>query len=332
MISKAELNENPPLQFFLILVISFVSVVIFSILGAISTALFFGFDLNNLSDYSNPNTIEGLKMFQLFSAIGLFIIPPIVYAIISAKHPIQKLSLKGFSKPINYGLVAILMIVSMPIMSWIVELNANMVLPDFLHEIEQWMHNSEADAMNLTKAFLSFDGIGSLLYVLIIVAVVPAIGEELLFRGVLQKIFIQWTNNPHWGIWITAFLFSALHMQFFGFFPRMLLGAVFGYLFLWSKSLWTPILGHFINNGTVVIASYLYPNSVNEMESSLFADDTTNTIISLISLALVIGILLFFKKINLGTTEEVESSNIVNEKNLESVLDEDLINSDSEIN
>jgi len=203
----------------------------------------------------------------------------------------------------------LLMVVSMPIMSWIVELNADVVFPDFLSDVEQWMHQSEDDAMGLTKAFLTFDGIGSLIYVLIIVAVVPAIGEELLFRGVLQKSFIKLTNNPHWGIWITAFLFSALHMQFFGFFPRMLLGAVFGYLFLWSKSLWLPILGHFINNGTVVIISYLYPTSIDEMESSLFADDVTNTLISLVSLGLVVGILWFFRKVN-DTSGDIELSDV----------------------
>jgi len=306
---KSEINKNPAMQLFLIVALCLVSTVIFSILGAVTTALFFGFDLNNLSNYSDPNTIAGLKMFQLFSAIGLFIVPPIVYGILRSKKPLALLRLKSFSKPINYGLVALLMVVSMPIMSWIVELNANVVFPDFLSGVEQWMHQSEDDAMGLTKAFLTFDGIGSLIYVLIIVAVVPAIGEELLFRGVLQKSFIKLTNNPHWGIWITAFLFSALHMQFFGFFPRMLLGAVFGYLFLWSKSLWLPILGHFINNGTVVIISYLYPTSVDEMESSLFADDVTNTLISLVSLGLVVGILWFFRKVN-DTSDDIELSDV----------------------
>jgi membrane protease YdiL (CAAX protease family) len=298
MISKAEINEKPSIQLFLILALCFISVSIFSIIGVLVTALLYDFDLHSLSNYNNPTTIEGLKLFQLFSAVGLFIVPPIVYGIFTSKKVFKKLSLTCFSKPINYGLVILMMFISMPIMSWIVELNANMVLPDFLNEVEQWMRNSEADAMDLTKAFLSFDGFGSLIYVLIIVAVIPAIGEELLFRGVLQNIFIQWTKNPHWGIWITAFLFSALHMQFFGFFPRMLLGAVFGYLFLWSKSLWIPMLGHFINNGTVVVVSYLNPESINEMEHSLFADDTINMLFSIGSLGLVLGVLWLFRIVN----------------------------------
>lgn len=332
MISKAEINENPAMQLFLILATCLVSVVIFSIIGVVVTTLLFDFNMQNMSNYNDPNTIAGLKLFQLFSAIGLFIVPPIVYGIITSKKPLQQLRLNFFSKPVNYVLVIFLMVVAMPIMSWIVELNANVVFPDFLNDVEQWMRNSENDAMGLTKAFLTFDGFGSLLYVLLIVAVVPAIGEELLFRGVLQKTFVQLTKNPHWGIWITAFLFSALHMQFFGFFPRMLLGAVFGYLFLWSKSLWLPILGHFINNGTVVVLSYLNPESIDEMEESLFTDNTTNMLISVLSLAFVIAILWFFKRVNSNAVDKVEEFDISPEKKLSATLDEALINSDSEIN
>ena len=316
MITRTEINENPAMKLFLIVALCLVSVIIFSILGMVISSFVYGFDINHLSNHNDPNIIAGLKLFQLFSAIGLFIVPPIIYGITISKNPFQTLGLNLSSKTVNYSLVVFLMVISMPIMSWIVELNASIVFPSYLSDIEQWMRNSENDAIELTKAFLTFDGLVSLFYVLIIVAVVPAIGEELLFRGVLQKIFIQWTNNPHWGIWITAFLFSALHMQFFGFFPRLLLGAIFGYLFLWSKSLWLPILGHFINNATVVVASYLYPESINEMESSLFEDSSTNILISIISLALVIAVLWYFKKINISPNYQESSDEVLNkEKN-----------------
>ena len=92
---------------------------------------------------------------------------------------------------------------------------------------------------------------------LLMIAIIPAIGEEFFFRGLLQRIFSNWVRNTHWGIIISAFLFSAIHMQFYGFFPRFLLGAMFGYLFVWSGSLWLPVLAHFINNSLAVIAYYL---------------------------------------------------------------------------
>ena len=259
-----EIENKPFTQFILILSLCLISVIVFSLIGTFLAAIIYGFNPLEINNLGDPIFIEGMKLMQLFSAVGLFVIPPLVYGLVSAKKPLQKLGLQAFPKPINYGLVLIFMVVLTPFLSWIIELNSNMVLPDFMSGIEKWMRNSERSAEQMTKAFLTFNGVGSLIYVLLIVAVVPAIGEELLFRGVLQRIFINWTKNAHFGIWISAILFSALHMQFFGFFPRFLLGLLFGYMFYWSNSLWLPILGHFINNGTVVVGAFLYPELLSE--------------------------------------------------------------------
>lgn len=310
MLSRTELANKPFLQLILILCLCLSSTILFSILGAVIALVMFGFDLQTMQDYTNPQTIEALKLMQLLSAIGLFIVPPILYAIISAKKKLEKLSLNKVGNPINYLLIFVLMFISAPALSWIVEINAGMVLPDFMSGIEQWMRTSEAQAEQLTKAFLTFDGLGSLIYILLLVAVVPAVGEELLFRGVLQKIFIQWTKNPHLGIWITAFLFSALHMQFFGFFPRMLLGAVFGYVFLWSKSLWLPILGHFINNGSVVILSYFAPELMEDSDISFFSGNEYEMLYYIASLILTIALIFLIRKVNSekkGNNQEVLS-------------------------
>jgi membrane protease YdiL (CAAX protease family) len=334
MVSKTEIANKPFLQLILIAGLVIVSLVVFSIIGVVTAYLLYDLiyiDINNLAS-ANKATLDALKVLQLFSAIGLFVVPPIVYAFIVSKKPWVKLNLKRFSKPINYVLVILLMFVSLPFMSWMVELNANLTFPDFLSGFELWAKSAEEQAMEQTKAFLTFNGLGSLLFAGLIVAIIPAIGEELLFRGVLQKILIQWTKNAHWGIWITALSFSALHMQFYGFFPRMLLGAVFGYLFFWSKSLWLPILGHFINNGSIVIYSYFYPESISEPETSLFSDNTTNVLISMLSLFMIAAVLWSFKKVNWKEKEELEFLYAPSENNLGNVLDEELINSNSEIN
>jgi len=310
MFSRAELANKPYLQFILILTLCLGSTVLFSILGAVLALVFFGFDLQTMQDYTNPQTIEALKLMQLLSAVGLFVIPPILYAIITSKKRAEKLSLSYVGKPFNYLLVFLLMFISVPALSWIIEINANMVLPNFLSGVEEWMRASEKQAEMLTKAFLTFEGIGSLIYILILVAVVPAVGEELLFRGVLQKIFIQWTKNPHIGIWITAFLFSALHMQFFGFFPRMLLGAVFGYVFLWSKSLWLPILGHFINNGSVVILSYFAPDLMENTDISFFSGNEYETVYLISSFILTLALIFLIRKVN--TEKKLNNQQVLN--------------------
>jgi len=89
------------------------------------------------------------------------------------------------------------------------------------------------------------------------IAIIPAIGEELFFRGVMQRIFSDWFKNMHVAIFFTAFLFAAIHMQFYGMLPRMMLGVLFGYLYYWTGSLWVPVFAHFLNNGAAVIVSYL---------------------------------------------------------------------------
>ncbi|MBI2279828.1 MAG: CPBP family intramembrane metalloprotease [Bacteroidetes bacterium] len=286
------------MQLLLITILCVFSAVLFSLLATLLVVLFYGFDMNSFTDYSNLNVIEGLKLFQLMSAIGLFIVPPFIYGIVISKKPLSDLALNNFSAPKNWLLVVLIMFVSAPFMSWLVEFNSQLVLPDFLAPLEAWMKQSEQSAEQLTKLFLTFDGLGSFLYILLIVAVVPAIGEELLFRGVLQKIMVDWIKNYHIAIWVTAVLFSALHMQFYGFLPRMLLGALFGYVFYWSGSLWLPILGHFINNGSVVILSFFYPEIINNTEITLF-EGTANWIATIVSGVFVVGLMVVFKRLNL---------------------------------
>jgi membrane protease YdiL (CAAX protease family) len=298
MISRAALAKSPFLQLILLLCLCLIFVVIFSVIGGLLALTIYGFNPSEINNLGDPEIVKGMKLLQLFSALGLFIVPPLLYGLFTSKHPVESLGLSKVAVPLNYVLIVVLMVVLTPFLSWVIELNAGLVLPDFLSDIEAWMRSGESKAEGLTKAFLTFDGIGSLLLVMVIVAIVPAIGEELLFRGVLQKIMISWTKNPHAGIWIAAFLFSALHLQFFGFFPRLLLGALFGYLFLWSNALWLPILGHFINNGSVVMASYFYPELINDTDFSFFGAGNGSLAIYLLSFIFTLAILFSIWKLN----------------------------------
>ena len=103
--------------------------------------------------------------------------------------------------------------------------------------IEKWMKDAEESAAEITKAFLDVKTIPGLVFNVFMIAFLPAVGEELLFRGIIQRIFTDMTKSHHWGIWISAILFSAMHFQFYGFVPRVLLGALFGYLLVWSGSI-----------------------------------------------------------------------------------------------
>ena len=119
------------------------------------------------------------------------------------------------------------------------------------------MQNSEDQAGKITESFLAGNTLSSLANNIILIGILPAVGEELLFRGIVQQLFKKMYGNAHVAIWISAALFSALHLQFFGFLPRLVLGAMFGYMLEWSGTLWLPIIAHFLNNTIAVIAYYL---------------------------------------------------------------------------
>jgi hypothetical protein len=210
-----------------------------------------------LSNVSEPANVSLLKFFQVLQSLGMFILPPLIIAYSLNDKPFQFLRLTARPAWRMLGVVCGVILVSGPVIEWVSLLNQQLVLPSWLNWLEDWMRASEDQATEITKAFLTTKSIGGLLGNLVIVAVLPAIGEELLFRGVLQKLIQKMTGSSHWGIWITAIFFSALHLQFFGFLPRMLLGALFGYLLVWTGSLWLPMIAHFINNAAGVIIFFV---------------------------------------------------------------------------
>ena len=242
----------------------FVVVIAFLFTQIIATILaipLFGLDqvMKMLSglDFSDPDSMNLLKYFQVFQSIGLFIVPPLIVAWFFHESISVYLSLSRKPMLPAIILVVLLIFIINPFINFTGAINAEMHFPEWMSGVERWMRNAEDTAEKLTKAFLKVDTIGGLLLNLFMIAVLPALGEELLFRGVIQKLFSQITRNLHWGIWISAALFSALHMQFYGFIPRLLLGGMFGYLLVWSSSLWLPIIAHFINNAAAVILLYM---------------------------------------------------------------------------
>ena len=154
-------------------------------------------------------------------------------------------------------LVIILAFCIFPITGFTGRLNSEIHLPDWLPGIKQWMIEKEDYATRLIDMLMTSDTFWIMLMNLLMIAVIPAIGEELIFRGVFQKIFCNFFKSGHLAIWVTAFVFSAIHFQFFGFVPRFILGLVFGYLFFWSGTLWLPIISHFVNNAVPVIGEYI---------------------------------------------------------------------------
>ena len=201
-----------------------------------------------------------LKLSQLLLSVGVIVLPPIVLAYLISEKPQHFLLLD--KKKMNWTdliLVVIFMILIIPFINLLGDLNHQLVLPKMFSGIELWMKTSEEQATALTEKFLKVNTFQGLLINIFLISVIPAIGEELYFRGALQGVIRDW-KGVKTSIWITAIIFSTIHFQFYGFVPRMLMGAFFGYLLVWSENMWLPIVAHFTNNVIAVLFYYLQFN------------------------------------------------------------------------
>jgi membrane protease YdiL (CAAX protease family) len=205
---------------------------------------------------SHPEVKTPLFIMQACATFFGLIVGPALYWFAIEKQNILTLLKKG-TTPIAFLITGIIVISFMAVNSVFIEWNASFHFPEFLNDFEQWARARETYAEEITKFLTNFNSLGEFFFAFIIIALLPGIGEELVFRGLLQPQLHRATGNVHVAIWISAVLFSAIHMQFFGFIPRVLLGALFGYLYLWSGNLLVPMFAHFMNNGFSVLMLYL---------------------------------------------------------------------------
>ena len=240
----------------------------------------------------NDQSTEGLKWLQLFQTVGTFLLPPICCAWIwdEDHRPFRLLQMDRGADWKLFLLAIGIMICAAPAINLLADWNSKVELPECLDSIEQKMKAYEQQAAQLTERFLQADNVWQLLLNIGLMALLPALAEELSFRGTLQQIL----GNKQIAIWATAIVFSAIHMQFYGFVPRMLMGAMFGYLFVWSGTLWIPIVMHFTNNGLAVIAYYIF-GSENSYADTIGAGATWWLgVLSLILTSL--GLLIFYRR------------------------------------
>lgn len=282
-----------------VILVSFLSFTLLSLVVAIPV---FGLDslmnLPTINDIDNPESLRILKYFQVVQSFGLFIIPPLIIGWLFSEKISEYLYLNKSFTGLSVVLAISVTILALPFINFTGELNSRMLLPEWLSGMERWMKNAEENAALLTEAFLKVETTQGLLFNLFMIALLPAIGEELLFRGVIQKIFTGWTRSHHWGIWITAILFSALHIQFYGFIPRMLLGVLFGYLLIWSGSIWLPVIAHFVNNGFAVMAIFLIDKNLLDSAVENIGGTPDSYYSAFLSFAVVCALLLIIKKSN----------------------------------
>jgi hypothetical protein len=211
-------------------------------------------------------SISIMKMFQIMSQLAIFVVPPLVlYFIIRKTHP-SFMGLNVAPKGQQLLLVFGLFVAILPIIQYTMELNSAMHLPQSLWPLEEWMREKEDAAAILTTKFLETASWNGFMANVLMLAILPALGEELVFRGLMMQWFSKVFKNIHLNIFIVAVIFSAIHIQFFGFFPRLLLGIVLGYAYYWTSSLWVAIWLHFVNNFFTVVTYFWIFNQNNGLD------------------------------------------------------------------
>jgi membrane protease YdiL (CAAX protease family) len=220
-----------------------------------------------MTDPINNGSVKvPLFITQAFSTIIGFIILPYLYGIMVLNIQNREIFEKSIPSPVVSLLVMIIVITFMGANSIFIEWNSTLDLPEALSGFEKWARDFEDRAQEITQFLTQFDNNGQFLLALFVIAVLPAIGEEFVFRGLLQNHLQVITKNMHLAVWLAAILFSFFHMQFYGFVPRIILGALFGYLYAWSGNLAYPIIAHFVNNGFTLFMMYLYNKGAVEFD------------------------------------------------------------------
>ena len=267
--------KRPWKDLFTLLFILICCVLITSIVfGALRLLIFEHQDIN--SNFSSEDS--GARYFTYLmlaaSSMSTFLLPALFFQKYDKSQ--QIFPQEHITDWKNYFLSILFLLAIAPCMSLVSTWNMQMSLPEFFAGVEEWMRYKENQAAALTASMVMQTDFESLLINIIVLGILPAIGEEFFFRGALQHIIFRFFKDKHISIWIVALIFSAIHFQFFGFFPRMLLGVFFGYVLLWTSNIWAAVFSHFVNNTMVVIMAFMYARQGKDYADLMEADSYSN--------------------------------------------------------
>lgn len=290
-------DRNPLRSLLTILLNVFIGFVIVGPALGLGVASLF-YDGNLLNDIQQPEghpeiLVPLLITQSIATLVGLVIFP--VIHIVAIEH--KRIPPFFPSQPKTLFMMLLIMALGVTFMvsiSPLVEWNMNLKFPEFLKDFETWAREAEDRTAKLTEVMTSFGSISDLMIGIVVIALLPAIGEELVFRGMFQNELLRSSKNIHVAIWVSALIFSAIHFQFYGFVPRLLLGALFGYLYYWSGNLLIPMFAHFFNNAFGVIMIYLYRQKMTDLD----VEDNTAAPFPyvMLNIALTAGLLFYIYK------------------------------------
>lgn len=241
--------------------------------------------------------INFLKTLQVVYQLLAFLLPVLIFYKISGYSIVNDLGFKREENIKVISFIILLYVVTIPLINWTTEVNSNIALPNFLGNLKDWFLEQERQATELTFKFLSTNNILGVIANILVLALVPAVTEELLFRGCIQRILTENVKLPHLGVIVSALIFSFAHMQFDGFIPRFILGLILGYIFFYTRNIKLSMLFHFINNLVAVLIAYIGINYYNYSPQDLNSStEFSNFYLALLSIVFIVFIIRFIYK------------------------------------
>jgi hypothetical protein len=290
------------MQLLLFLGMAFGIFFVISLLGSLILTQITGIGLFEMADMSkldsgDPKMMTVIRGMLLLQFLGLFVIPSLLFSYFSDPKPMDYIGLKQPGK-MSYWIIAVaLLIIAIPVVEYTGLFNKNL---NFGKGVQTWAQSMEDEAAKTIQFMLGTTSVVDLVLNIIFIAAFAGIGEELFFRGILQRLFIKGTKSPWAGIIIAAFFFSFFHFQFFGFIPRFLLGILLGAIYWYSGSLWTAIIAHFFYDAFIIVLAYFNPQMIKNPDASML-DKSMLGMMALVSAALV-GVMVWWMKRNSTTT------------------------------
>lgn len=252
-----------------------------------------------LIGFVGGNTVSSLRWATIVQDFTMFLLPVAMTVILISGRPLEFIEAKHIPSSRQMLLAFGIMLFSLPAMNWLVDLNESIVFPESMHELENALRTSEEMATSMVERMMSGTNISDLFISILIIGVLTGIAEETFFRGLLQNMLRLVIKNHHVAIWATAIIFSVMHLQFYGLFPRILMGAFFGYLAWWSHSLWLPIIMHAANNSIVVINTWLNNTGYTDGELDQIGVGQSFYDLSIVVISIIatgVGLWLFSKR------------------------------------
>lgn len=278
----------------ILLLFTMLSGIIFILLSGILSVLIFG------QDAVVHSSVPVLQFIQFLSATGVFLVPAVLLCHLCRRGTVmQKVFLSPSPRPLSIVICLSIMLVSMPFVGWLENVNLGMVLPDSMAAIEDWMRSMEDTASETTKKIINNPEVGCMVVNLLVLALMPAICEEMYFRAGLQEAVVADTTrlNKYAAAIFAAFIFSAIHLQFFGFLPRFVLGIFLGFMLVITRSIWASMLSHFLNNAMAVVCGFMEARGADDSISQFTEKPLVIALSAIFTVVLFVILHLYEKKV-----------------------------------